>query len=346
MSHSPWALAAIIISILVLIGSIIAIVWGVTHQNPPGLTCTSSNQCDPTQGCSGGFCVQIPCTLQSQCGPSQTCSNGVCYQNVCFETSQNFSGGCTGGTICQNGLCISHGMTCGSNQDCFGGALTCVNHVCSQCGSNADCPNNGVCAGGVCFPNCSGITGACGSGTMCVSDFCCPMGVYNNFCSSTSACNPGQFCVNGHCTCGQGGYGAGCANNIDCASGSCLGGVCVNVGDNCAFNFNSGHTGGSCPQSLPFCGNGTCSSSSLGSPCICFEANLTNICTPYNSCNIGVIGLSGATGVSSHTTTYCVNNTCSLTPGGPGAGCTSNFDCSPITNFRQNCSSNDPHVCM
>jgi hypothetical protein len=350
MSHSPWALAVIIISIIVLIGSIIAIVWGVTHQNPPGPTCTSSKQCDPTQGCSGGFCVQIPCTLDSQCGPSQTCFNGVCNQNVCFQTVLNFNGGCTGGTICQNELCTPFGMTCGSNQDCFGGELTCVNGICSQCGSNADCGNNGVCAGGVCFPNCSGITGACSSGTMCVADFCCPPGNYPSHCTNTNQCNKGQLCVGNSCTCGKGSYGAICTTNADCASGSCLGSRCVNAGDNCFFNFDSGHVGatGYCPQSIPFCGNGSCSASSLGSPCICFEFGLSTICTPYNSCNMGVIGVSGATGVTHQTTTYCVNSVCSLNPGAPGAGCTSNFDCLPTTNFKQNCNSSNGSnlVCM
>src|SRR5574337_820446 len=92
MAYSGWALFALIISIAVLIGAIILVTYGLTHPIPPGPPCTTQGQCDPTQQCTGGFCVQISCTLPSDCGPAQTCADGFCFQNSCLENSDCMAG--------------------------------------------------------------------------------------------------------------------------------------------------------------------------------------------------------------------------------------------------------------
>lgn len=331
MAYNGWALAGVILCVFILIGAVFLIYFGLTRKNPPGPPCTSTNQCDPTQQCTGGFCTEIACTLQSDCGPSQICSNGFCFQNSCENNSN-----CGTGTVCQNGLCIAYGQTCSSNQDCRGGRLSCVNGRCSQCAANVDCPG-GICAGdGICYPNCSGIADACPANQTCINDFCCPTGVYPNHCSNSTDCGQG-FCVNNACTCGKGTYGDICISSVDCASGLCLAagpsnGICVNSGNSCFYNFTPNQVGAAyCPATAPFCSNGACSTQSLGAPCVCFESGISANCSEFNSCNLGT---SGNTGTS---TTYCINSRCSLTPGSAGASCTSNFDCAPVTGLP-NCS--------
>lgn len=323
MARNTWALIAIIVCVIILIVALILIFFGLTRKNSPGPPCSSNNQCNPTQQCTDGHCVQIACSVNSDCGPSQICSNGFCYQNQCITTA-----GCGTGTVCQNGLCFPYGQGCSNNQDCSGGSLPCVAGICSQCAADEDC-TDGVCGGdGICHNTCTHVIGACGTGTSCVNDFCCPAGTYPSTCSQPGACGAG-FCVNGACTCSKGEYGNTCVSPTDCDSGICLGGICVNTGDNCYYNFNSSVSGPAhCSSGAPYCSNGSCSTQSLGAPCTCFEFNsgATATCPQYQACNLGLTG-----GTAAVSTTYCVNGTCSLTPGWVGASCTSSFDCAPIS---------------
>ena len=339
MAYSGWALVALIVSIAILILSIILVTYGVTHGVPPGPPCTEQGQCDSTQQCTGGFCVQTPCIKQSDCGLATTCAYGFCYQNTCTRNSDCTIGSLTGttGIICMGGLCTPFGQKCSTNTDCSGSGLSCVSGRCSQCATSVDCGGGSAVCGtnGVCFPSCSGLTGVCPSGQMCFNSFCCPAGTYNNTCSATHPCSVGN-CVNGACTCGKGVYGNTCLVGADCASGVCVGGFCLNTGNVCFSNFNPGSTNAAnCPAGNPFCSNGQCGTDSVGAPCSCFEAGVNSSCTQFNSCNqtlaTGPPGTTGSTGRDGSTVSYCVNNRCSLIPGWVGAVCTSPFDCAPIS---------------
>jgi len=324
MAGNIWALIAVLVCGAVFLLSVLFIILGLTHKNSPGTSCSSNNQCNPTQECTDQHCVQIPCATSSDCGPSQTCSQGFCFQNACTQNSD-----CGTGTVCQGQLCVPYGESCSTSQDCNGGALSCINNFCVQCATNTNC-GSGVCSDGVCFDTCSSDPGACPSGTTCVNNYCCPASNYPNTCSQTGDCGSG-FCVNGACTCVKGNNGDSCVSSTDCASGICLGNICVNSGDGCAYNFNPNISGPQyCPSEKPYCGDGQCSTESLGAPCSCFESSSgsSTTCSQFQACNSGVTGI---------TTTYCINSVCSLTPGWAGDGCTSNFDCAPITG-QPNCS--------
>jgi hypothetical protein len=325
-----WAFAAAIIFLIILILAIIGIIIGLTRKIPPGSPCTTTNQCSPTQTCQNGFCIEINCSVNSDCGPSQVCTDNFCYQESCIDNNDCNPGGTSETrTVCENGLCVPFGQTCVTAADCFGNTLACLSGRCLQCRTNPDCPNNQICGtDGICYTSCSGSSGTtriCPGGTTCVGDFCCPPGDYPNTCNTSGACGA-NYCVNGACTCAPGRYGSQCISNRDCASNICLGGFCVNTGNNCFHNFTEGTTGASyCPQATPFCSNGTCSTNSVGAPCTCFEFEMGSAtCTQYQSCNSGTTG----PGVS---TSYCVNNVCSLSPGWVGDRCTSSADCAPIT---------------
>lgn len=327
-NRNSGALIGMIISGLVLIISIALLIWVFYDQNPPGAPCTSTSQCLANQNCNDGFCVNTTCTLNSDCGPSQECVNGICTLFTCVSNTD-----CGKDTVCQNGTCTPIGATCTTSNDCNGGTLICnTGGICVQCQTSEDC-SEGVCGSdGRCYPNCSGITGAC-PGQSCIHDFCCEgtRSDYPGFCSPSSPCPSEQFCVNGACTCAPGPDGASCNTGADCQSTNCIGGICVVSGGNCFANHNPKFNGvtGYCPAGSPYCASGTCSQQSEGSPCSCsvFTNSGNTTCTIYNSCNIQATGFVNP----NTTTTYCVNSVCDTSPGWLGAVCTSDFDCAPIS---------------
>lgn len=335
MSDNAWTVVGFIVCVLALIGAIILIYIGVTQKFPAGPPCTSNAQCNPTQSCSNGACIQVTCNSNSECtsrseGIGQICSAGFCYQQACVETTDCPSGtvcSCSDGPGCTTGdpVCYPSGQTCGSDTDCWGSALICTGGKCAQCASNNDCPS-GFCANGSCFDSCAGLTGICGTGTICLGDFCCPSSTSSRPCDSANICPTGEFCIAGVCTCLPGITGSVCAVNNDCQSRNCLEKRCVAFGAECANNF--GTTGSPCTQANPYCANGKCGTSAVGAPCECFLFTGPGTCTnAFDACNItGVTGFTGTTQVS-----YCINNMCSLTPGPPGAQCTANGDCAPIS---------------
>src|SRR5690606_20238803 len=95
----------------------------------------------------------------------------VCYSNFCYQLTCTSNDDCSDNTVCVRGVCTPFGQTCNNNNECFGSLLACVSGRCVQCVTSADCPG-GVCGGdGVCYPNCSGIEGACPTGTVCLNNF-------------------------------------------------------------------------------------------------------------------------------------------------------------------------------
>lgn len=335
MSDEPKSSTKIILYIaigffvLLLIGSIILVVIGFVSDPPPGPPCSTDSNCNANQICDDGFCVTKTCKVNTDCADStQTCAYGFCYQTRCTSNAS-----CPNDGICDlNGLCVpreeTENIDCTSDVDCWGGSLVCDNGRCVQCKTNADC-DYGVCGSdGLCHNSCANLD-ICPEDTVCQGDFCCPADGNYGPCETSDECGTGNFCVNGVCTCQRGLYGDSCANNTDCESGNCLSGVCLDTNDVCMFNYDVNGSSDetlTCTVDAPYCSNGRCTTRSLGAPCTCNTSGSSSDCTEYNSCNLP-IGTPDAGEAY-----YCINNICSMTPGWVGDVCTSNSDCSAISN--------------
>lgn len=341
--NNIWLLLAIIFGIILLIIAIVGI-WYAAANPSTQTSCTNINQCTPTEICSNGVCMEQLCTLNIDCPIGQVCSNNFCTELTCINNTD-----CPNGSVCANQGCVSAPTgTCLSSTDCQNGTFICNNGRCVQCQTDSDCANSGICGiDGICYPNCDAVyvNAVCQNGDVCIDDFCCPNISYGpkaslngdssvfrpDICDEMAACNSGAYCVNNKCTCAPGRYMDVCIVSSDCASNNCIAGLCANSNDVCLYNnISDTSMPGYCPNTSPYCANGTCSTSAIGAPCFCFVSephNTQSICSKYNSCN----------DFGNDTVSYCVNNVCSITPGGPNAMCTSNSDCAPVNSGIQKC---------
>jgi hypothetical protein len=336
-STRDWYIIWLILAIIMFLIALGLTFYAFFYNTPNPLTpCTSNGQCAANQSCVDKYCTDRTCTKTSDCDTTigEACVAGYCAPKLC-QTSATCPGTGANQSVCsKNGECVRIGGTCTSNNDCFQGNLVCVKGTgitgaCAQCATSADCPNNGTCSNGVCFSSCSSSTN-CGAGNICVRNACCPGGTYNTVCNSQNPCAAGQFCVNGSCGCVRGERLSKCVSKEDCASGNCNNGYCLNENDECGFNYNTSGVPSAitCNIKTPYCGNGTCSSSSLGAPCSSFREQ-SSVPT-FQACNPFVVpgGPSPPSEVY-----YCINQVCQSKPGDRGASCTAKGDCNAGLNF-------------
>jgi formylglycine-generating enzyme required for sulfatase activity len=165
-------------------------------ENQLGLPCKKPEDCGP-----GTFCQDGVCCGKANCGPCLNCgSDGMC--SILVSSAQDSTGfGCSGTSSCSaEGVCGKKlGKACSLGSECF--SANCVDGLC--CGL-ASCPQCQRCAegGGSCvnLPYGTDVK----VGTTCTG---------TRTCDGTGACKKKE--------------GQGCSGNVECASGSCAGGLCA-----------------------------------------------------------------------------------------------------------------------
>lgn len=244
-----------------------------------GTTCTTDNDCATNYRCDGTG----KCTTKSNFGIGNACVNGFdcasgfCVDGVCCDTACNgtcvsckntlkadssVNGTCgpsLAGTDPRNQCDTTDKSTCGTEGMCDGKGACRLYAKGTACGAGVVCPTEnsatgvvcdglGVCGNSAEVVNCNGFKCVTdeGCGNSCTADKDC---VTNYRCDEQSKCveklNLAQ--------------GAACTKSVDCASGSCVDGVCCDTACNglCL----------SCTAALKADGSkdGTCGPTRLGS---------------------------------------------------------------------------------
>ncbi|MGH2561692.1 MAG: hypothetical protein ACRDJH_21715 [Thermomicrobiales bacterium] len=225
--------------------------------------CTDTCDCCDFQLCRNSACCRLsddPCDADDQC-----CS-GVCCDGVCCN---DFQACCNGACLAETEPCVGNvpmGGSCEETDDCVPGSglvcadggvddtvvcgdVCCTSTLGASCAPNADgsgcrccgsmgcgCPETVICNASNVV--CGGLLADCATGGDCLSGLCalsggpaqncchdlggfCQAGV-NSSCCGTVGCGSG-----GGAVCG--GIGAPCTDGVECVSGACASGSCVNA---------------------------------------------------------------------------------------------------------------------
>lgn len=193
-------------------------------------TCDDGQACTVAGDCTSGHCVNGICCNQDCAGSCRTCTApdhvGTCVlipAGVDGTPSCGASLRCNGSGSCAFANGKSFGLPCSNDNDCIGkhcgyqdvcvlatGALCnedaecesalCLDHTCTNCATNADCPSK----------SCNAAKGFCR--------------MPNGFtCGVAAACADGQ-CNDSQCALDN---GMPCAADVDCASVLCTAGICT-----------------------------------------------------------------------------------------------------------------------
>jgi len=187
------------------------------------------NVCDG----AGGVTVRVD---NADFPSGNQCLDGVCSNGVPSQSPRPAGSACSqgGGTVCDGaGSCVVAPGGCITAADC-GAATVCQTPTCNAgvCGMvNASAGT--ICSAGFCAGSVSVGAATCNGGGACVSapaQSCAPYscnpagGQCRTFCGSNADCAPASVCIpGGVCKLLS---GQACTSSSQCASGSCLGGVC------------------------------------------------------------------------------------------------------------------------
>jgi hypothetical protein len=205
-----------------------------------GASCGSGCEC-ATGNCVDGVCcntacagVCVACNLTGQIGTCSPRPVGTDPENGCGNYACDVNGICA--TTCSG--CPA--TTCKAANQCVAGACVAKKAQGVACGAGCECAS-GFCNDGVCCnQDCSGPCRSCNAAGTCVARpaFADPENGCGNYqCNGAGACytgcgaaagpcaiecKPGAFCAGGGvCTADKNG-GAGCGNNCECRSNTCL----------------------------------------------------------------------------------------------------------------------------
>lgn len=295
--------------VFLLLGSLFSILLFIHFLFPRGKRiCSNDSTCGEEEACVGGVCSRRPCVDDVDC-PNLSCAGSFCTSLRCRMNDD-----CPSDRICNEGRCVKYGATCGSSDDCSGGAV-CVGGVCTTCTSNDVCATGEICSSGRCVHPPSGYTAPSGSIFEVVqtldpsvpSFYYCP--TPSTDCLSPQDCSGvtgAPYCVNGVCRCVGGHVQEKCSSSRDCISGLCgPSGHCLPPGGECVGSYGTNVDGPLCGQSAPYCVEGTCRRSSLGAYCGYDE----HVALCYDPKSIGAYVDTIVDGP------FCVNGRCSAVPG-------------------------------
>ncbi len=209
--------------------------------NGTGLTCDMFK--------SQRLCVSVKCNWV-ECTRDAECSAGKkCIRNICGACTNNDDCPLTQRCRAADKMCVTSrgpdGARCSRDGQCIN---ACIDSVCASrrapgnaCGNNADCISR-LCNGGVC--GCSADT-QCAAGQRCHSSGICVTanGPDGAPCNRDGQCI--NACIGGVCA-SRRAPGKTCANNADCISRLCNGGVCGCSADTQCAAGQRCHSNGTC----------------------------------------------------------------------------------------------------
>ena len=138
-----------------------------------GLVC----DCTPMpfgQTCSIGYCDSDGSCVECLDDTDHPCMNAAlnCEEKTCVAASCS-DGEINGGEtdLDCGGPCppCANGQTCAINEDCQ--SALCVQTICTQCNTHADCGAQRYCEGSVCHPK-KGLFDSCSASYQCLSNYC------------------------------------------------------------------------------------------------------------------------------------------------------------------------------
>lgn len=248
---------------------------GVCSLYPGDCGCDTSADCDGTDTCEGGVCVEAPCRTDGDCDEGLECnvSTGDCFVPPCRS-----DGDCPGAQVCDDGVCTIDAdcpvcVPCESIADCGGGEWQCADGggggFCTRvCTSGADCPGNSECFGiegesfAICLNEDAARVGVCHEGYVCTED--------PDLCEGVS-CGPGEACDPATGACVPVGGEDGCIICDECESfEDCPGGDCYDFGGATPVCASVCSTAADCPPGtdcVPFSGPG-------GTETLCVNADV------------------------------------------------------------------------
>jgi len=193
--------------------------------------CRSCNQLGKMGTCSvvqGGMQDPDTCTMGSACNGSS--GGGACYSigtkmllgKPCLGNSDCLSNHCIAGNICG----LIKGESCPADYTCS--TKLCLNNICTECASNADC------ASGVCDTGAKACKIPLGEPCTSTAEPGCAQGTCQG---KLCKLNNGDTCTkNSDClgVCDAMMKCANCQNNADCGGATCSNGVCLlSAGTSC-----------------------------------------------------------------------------------------------------------------
>lgn len=281
--------------------------------------CANDTECPPGEECGGDNTCEEPCTDDSSCPTDEVCEDGACEPPPppCVVQAD-----CNGNLTCIGGYCVP---------DCPADTGGGDPEVCDPgtgeppCVRDDQCSRDDTCEDGVCQPCVHPCDVSCRSGHVCVEGYCqeplpppcrgnqCPPVVT---CGDQYDCPGGELCTNGVCTPG-GGDVKECTSDANCASGSCIGGVCAGApvllrscttttacpaGHDCIDSRCTRRPGiceldGDCADSegclSGWCGRACTSNASCSSDELCMLDRCVAKCTNVSTCALGEACLGG-----------------------------------------------------
>lgn len=234
--------------------------------------CSTDNDCNGTQECVGGNCVDPRCNNNSDCDAGQVCNtaSGVCEQAPCSSDNQ-----CPGNQVCRSGECATANNTsgcsiceaCDTADDCGGSSYVCAGICTAACAGDDDCPGDSACLP-VRDPQTNDVF------NLCLNPNAGSVGICQNYSCNDNATSPcdGVTCPTGQSCNPSSGQCVGIAQPGDCE-------VCEPCSDNssCTDGFCAEFTSGETVCTIQ-CDNGSCPGNSA---CIAVEdtdGNTLNIC--------------------------------------------------------------------
>jgi hypothetical protein len=208
---------------------------------------TCEKTCAATAGCPDGFyCEASACVAKKVNGaPSEAtdeCTSAQCTDGVCCDIL------C--GSSCHSCVLKETGTSDGICAPVKAGTpdSSCAPTAPNSCGYDGACNDTGDCRNWVqgtpcsrvdCVDTARVVSSACNGAALCApveTESCglwgCRLGACQTSCSSLSDCISSAFCAGSRCI-ARSEAGADCAENYECISERCDGGICCNPGEKC-----------------------------------------------------------------------------------------------------------------
>lgn len=284
-SRQPLRLLATLLGLTALAAGCVRL------SEPERFVCNSDQDCASGQRCAyeGGYCVDDDyCDYDLPCGIGRHCEQERCVADECTQPTE---GSDCSGFVCGGGVCETF---CSSAYDCASG-FHCDAGRClagapqpngKSCTTDAECSSNKCCLTGVgktCADRCPAQSNeACMTAQDCASGNCCLIPQGTLVCSTVPCsevpeclndqhCSFSKVCMNQKCVFPPAPKDTGepCTANPECATGSCVAGVCRGTskqGDTCTLDVDCEAGRVCCESTSDYFEDKSCSELNRGCP--------------------------------------------------------------------------------